>query len=151
QPVPPRQRGAEISESVERLILWALEKDREKRLSSAREMLRWLKAAGEGETVPYQPPRPGGKTPEPRPAAEKPAENDWSNAPLAGAVAKPSRAPLKPRSDPPRAAAKQLDLDDDSLSAPASADLEIDETALRPSVPPSRQSTPGMRIATSAA
>ncbi|MBZ0119721.1 MAG: serine/threonine protein kinase, partial [Sandaracinaceae bacterium] len=54
-PVPPRQRGAEISEGVERVILWALEKERDARVSSAREMLRWLRAAAEGGEVPYHP------------------------------------------------------------------------------------------------
>jgi len=53
-PETPRQRGAEISESVERVILWAMEKNRPERLTSAREMLEWLGKAAAGEEVPYE-------------------------------------------------------------------------------------------------
>lgn len=56
QAVPPRRRGAQISEQVERLIAWAMEKERDRRVPSAREMIEWLKRAAAGEEVPYVPP-----------------------------------------------------------------------------------------------
>ncbi len=58
QPAPPRRRGAQISPQVERLILWAMEKERDQRVSSATEMSSWLERAAAGEEVPYTPPAP---------------------------------------------------------------------------------------------
>jgi serine/threonine protein kinase len=54
-PVPPRSRRAEISPEVERVILWAMEKDRERRVPSAQEMMTWLEKAAAGQQPPYQP------------------------------------------------------------------------------------------------
>lgn len=55
-PEAPRERGAHISPGIERVILWAMEKDRDRRLQTAREMLEWLDRAVGGEEVPYEAP-----------------------------------------------------------------------------------------------
>ncbi|MGE0788637.1 MAG: serine/threonine-protein kinase [Sandaracinaceae bacterium] len=54
-PASPRERGAEISPEVERVILWAMEKQRDLRIPSARELRDWLIRAAEGESPPYTP------------------------------------------------------------------------------------------------
>ncbi|HJL14818.1 MAG TPA: protein kinase [Sandaracinaceae bacterium LLY-WYZ-13_1] len=83
-PPTPRERGAEISAEVEKVILWAMDKERDRRIGSAREMLDWLTRAVAGEAVPYEPrgsslPAPSGAgltpppTDTPRPAGALPA------------------------------------------------------------------------------
>jgi serine/threonine protein kinase len=51
--IPPRELDPTIPEPVEQVILRALNKDPKKRFSSAREMLKALKAAGRGETIDF--------------------------------------------------------------------------------------------------
>lgn len=150
QPVPPRRRGAQISVELERVILWAMEKERELRLGSAREMIEWLAKAAEGRMPPYRPPTPAllrssspgtisaqaevytpaGALP-PRPVAlsptladDGPPSDGWtaSSEPSVSFAADELELDLPPA---PRA----------RRSSPPSA-LELDEAALRPSIPP---------------
>jgi serine/threonine protein kinase len=51
--IRPRELDPTIPEPVEQVILRALNKDPKKRFSSAREMLKALKAAGRGETIDF--------------------------------------------------------------------------------------------------
>src|SRR5690606_30474842 len=111
-PTPPRARGAEISAEVERVIQWAMDKDRDRRVSTAREMAEWLERAAAGEQTPHGPaPAPasllGGATA--RPAGTLPANrgigSTLQSAPRTPADAwRPSLAPTsaeRPSSAPP--------------------------------------------------
>jgi serine/threonine-protein kinase len=49
--VPPRRRGADISEALEHVIMKAMSKSREKRFTTARELLDAWKAAASGASV----------------------------------------------------------------------------------------------------
>jgi serine/threonine-protein kinase len=151
QPVPPRRRGAQISEAVERLILWAMEKERERRIGSATEMLDWLQRAHAGQAVPYRPPEePGAARSTPPPAAQ-PAFTPAGSLPAAGRSGlsshtltgdaptdswRPSPQPVRPVSTPPVAAAppsKELDLGfDDGLEL----DLDRELGRAKSSPPP---------------
>lgn len=172
QPVPPRRRGAQISVELERVILWAMEKERDLRLGSAREMIEWLASAAEGRMPPYRIP-----TPQPRastsssgtihaqpelytPAGALPPRR----VALAPTLADDELSPSWASSEPPAAerpafgayASSELELGPDldrrpSTSPPRTrrssppAALELDESALRPSVPPAAglASSPG--------
>lgn len=160
-PVPPRRRGAQISPALERVILWAMEKDRERRVGSARAMIEWLAKAAGGEAPAYQPPAswasgapwasasssggfpavdaaytPAGALP-PRPSGLTPTIGD-------GAMTSSSaswRIPDGPEGD---LGSGERELWPASNSPPL--DLHLDEAALRPPVglppPPSMPSAP---------
>jgi serine/threonine protein kinase len=122
-PEPPVSRGAQITPEVERLILWAVEKDRELRIPSAKEMLRWLDRAEAGEMPPYEPPPSGQPWRKPKVQSTRPP-----------ADAEPTEEPV------PEAA--------EALAAPAADGMAFDDfeasvlatpppVSLRPNAPPS--------------
>jgi eukaryotic-like serine/threonine-protein kinase len=161
-PVPPRRRGADISDEVERVILWAMDKERDRRMASAAQFQSWLERAAAGEQPPYE----VGKTPawavsSPRspsapvhtPAGSLPTtpggglglapqsslSQTLGDGDLGAVPWRPSPFPLEaplPSSVPPSSSASlELDLDD-PIKGPTSAELamslEIDESAMRP-------------------
>lgn len=72
-PPSPRERGAKISVGVERVILWALEKDRNRRVQSAKDMLFWLKKAASGVSFPYPNPEAPRVAHGAQPASDRPS------------------------------------------------------------------------------
>ncbi len=202
QPVPPRRRGAQITPELESLILWAMEKEREHRVGSAREMIDWLTRAAAGEAPPYRPSVSPLKPASSSSSGTIPAQPELTSYTPAG-VLPPRRAglastladgassdPWAPSEPPPARAASEPPL---GRSTPSSADpspadyaaadyapadyasaelsvdvrpslrsvrpspsssgleLELDESALRPSIPPASASSPGTIAAASAA
>ncbi len=119
-PPPPRERGAQISPELERVILWAMEKERDQRVPSAKEMLEWLRRAAEGESPPYaahgavdveldlpdldmSPPKPAGSLPSHPSSGSFTLDEGWSAAssPSQGRVSTPR--PAAPRTPAPSA------------------------------------------------
>ncbi|UJR80827.1 serine/threonine-protein kinase [Sandaracinus amylolyticus] len=154
EPVPPSKRGAIVDERVEAVILRAIEKDRDKRPQTARELLEELRAAARPASSPA--PRraasasfakpsdvPRTPTPTPRPAPatstlrprEAPSSSSFDLAvgdELEGLSPKPrapARPPLSLESKSGSTSLGGLDALDDPLSSGAPS-LEIDETAL---------------------
>ncbi len=126
QPVSPRRRGAQISEPLECLILWAMEKDRERRIGSTRQMIEWLARADAGEMPPYVP-RPSDL--EMRTVTATHESDDGSRASLGSTFASGEPAPASWRPGP--SSERSLD-----LAAPiAGGGLELDEDAIRPAAP----------------
>ncbi|GAB5541826.1 MAG: hypothetical protein SangKO_015860 [Sandaracinaceae bacterium] len=129
EPLPPRQRQADISDEVERVILWAMEKDRFHRLASAREMYDWLGRADAGEEVPYEP-RPSSLPPEPIPVGSglgsAAAKAAGTPRPVGGLPANPgvrsslikSTAAEWTPSEPPSSGGFDLDVDVQLHDAP---------------------------------
>ncbi len=147
-PQTPRERGAEISESVERVILWAMDKERARRLGSAREMLEWLKKADAGEAVPYERKARSSDIEisisglsvdtETQPELPEPSEVKWE-------ISEELRSGI----DNPRPRSAELEVPA-RLRPVATEELEIDEDALRPSIsrfPPSSSSSSGQHLA----
>ncbi len=128
----PRERGAPISEAVERVILWAMEKDRDKRIGSAHEMLDWLIKADGGAAVPYQRPTPRAAAPQELPSLEIPLEVTPPEIPESAPKWEISEELIKGGASPPRSAEIEVP---ERARAPAMAteELEIDEDALRSS------------------
>ncbi|MCA9607541.1 MAG: serine/threonine protein kinase [Myxococcales bacterium] len=124
----PRERGATINESVERVILWAMEKDRERRIGSAREMLDWLLRADSGEAVPYErPSRPASGSRE-LPSLEIALEETPPEHPEEAPSWEISEELIQGVSPPIRSAEIEI-----PPAALATEELEIDEEALRSS------------------
>ncbi|MEC7525643.1 MAG: protein kinase [Myxococcota bacterium] len=157
EPLPPRRREADISEAVERVILWAMEKDRGKRLASAREMYDWLARAEQGEAVPYEP-RPSALAPSapipvgsgvkegsgakaaggtPRPVGGLPA-----NPGVRSSLVKPTAAEWRP-SEPPSSLEVDIDLEvpDEESDWSISPTLAQRAKAISSAPPPSAPSS----------
>ncbi len=162
QPVPPRRRGAQITEPIERVIAWAMEKERDRRIPSARAMIEWLDRAAAGEEVPYTPvapqarassssqslpAQPAGSLPY-KPAGTLPlragglaptlgdgeASDSWRPAPPPSTP--PARA-TPPRATPPRTTPRS------QPPAPRSTPSSFDDLELDlPSRPPPRSTPP---------
>lgn len=172
EPLPPRARGAQISSEVERVIQWAMEKDRERRLPTARDMRMWLRRAAAGERVPHPSSR-SSSSPALRSASvptpvgsswrmsEPPAvvpravghdaptanagEFSWEVSPTLMRRVEPERRARRPPPPQVRSGSGELHLGFDLESAPlAETPLELDESALRTSSShsPARRSMP---------
>ncbi|AKF06563.1 protein kinase domain-containing protein [Sandaracinus amylolyticus] len=167
EPVPPSKRGAIVDERVERVILRAIEKERDKRPQTARELLEELRAAARPVSAPA--PRrtasasfakpsdvPRTPTPTPRPAAvssavrprEAPSSSSFDLAvgdELEGLALQPpakpaaTSAPRTPLHLDAKSGSTSLDALDDPLSASSSLSLELDESALPARAPASGQ------------
>lgn len=172
-PPSPRSREAEISEAVERVILWAMDKVADRRVPSARTMIDSLLGAAKGEMPPYVPAKavsvPSGPAPvplkatpleSPRPAGALPAARgsslllgearvdvdiDVPDEEPGGWVVSPTLASAAQAksSAPPPSGDVELSLDPPANRRPRASidELEIDEDALRSSVP-QRRSVP---------
>jgi len=139
EPPTPTARGAELTEPVERVILWGMEKERDRRVGSAREMVSWLKRAAAGEPVPYE--RLAPKLARPL-SGEVSIDVDLDDEPdTAGASWEVGEDLIAGIVDsPPRS--KEIDIPSAAKRAPP-AELELDEEALRPSPRRPRTSSSG--------
>ncbi|MBX3274482.1 MAG: protein kinase [Sandaracinaceae bacterium] len=132
-PQSPRARGATIGAGVERVILWAMEKDRERRIGSAREMLDWLERAAAGEEPPYVP-----LTPSPPASASSPGHARPSTlpAPNAGELSwEISDELLNSQSGAPPPPPRSVEVEVPKAARMPVEALELDEDALRASIP----------------
>ncbi|MFK7991414.1 MAG: protein kinase [Sandaracinaceae bacterium] len=153
EPPGARSRHAEITAEVERVIQWAMSKEVEARVGSAREMRDWLQRAADGEMPGYEPPtspftRRRKKKPKARPAGTLPM-----NRGVASMMAGKDLTPPEDEDD------GEWDFDVDlSMTGVGGADsleAELPDLDLSPpkrpvsSRPPPReppQSSPGTRI-----
>ena len=143
-PAAPRERGAEISESVERLILWAMEKERDDRIPTAHDMLDWLKRAAKGETVPYQRATPR-RSREPTVDLDISVSGETMPAPESDGAAKWEIGEELKSGDPtPRPRTPGLAVPAPVRTVPAEElELELDATALARPARPAATSTSG--------
>jgi len=138
EPPTPTARGAQLNESVEKVILWGMEKERDRRIGSAREMVSWLKRAAAGEAVPYERRAPKAARPL---SGELSVDVDLDEEPDGGASWEVGEDLLAGIVDPPP---RSNELEIPPMPAPAApAELELDEEALRPSPRRPRTSSSG--------